>query len=60
MISSESKYHTPSTLEEVLVLLEIHGYDAKILAGGPGDRFVIFRPNSGLSCRKNLFATLNP
>jgi hypothetical protein len=60
MISGEFEYHSPSTLEGVVVLFEKHGYGAKILASGPGDSFAAFGPNCGLSCRKNRFATPIP
>ena len=34
MLPSAFEYHRPSTLEEALALLEQHGEDAKVLAGG--------------------------
>lgn len=48
MIPGEFEYHSPSTLVEAVVLLEKHGYDAKILAGGqsliPAMRFRLALP----------------
>src|SRR5438132_6278269 len=34
MIPAPFSYHRPATLEEAAALLELHGQDAKILAGG--------------------------
>jgi len=48
MIPGEFDYHSPSTLQEAVALLEKHGYDAKILAGGqsliPAMRFRLAMP----------------
>jgi carbon-monoxide dehydrogenase medium subunit len=48
MIPGEFEYHSPSTLEGAVALLEKHGYDAKILAGGqsliPAMRFRLALP----------------
>lgn len=34
MIPNAFDYHSPTTVEETIELLQKHGYDAKILAGG--------------------------
>ena len=48
MIPGEFDYYSPSTVEEAVLLLEKHGYDAKILAGGqsliPAMRFRLALP----------------
>lgn len=48
MIPGEFEYYSPSTLQEAVSLLDKHGYDAKILAGGqsliPAMRFRLAMP----------------
>ena len=48
MIPGEFDYYSPSTVQEAVLLLEKHGYDAKILAGGqsliPAMRFRLALP----------------
>lgn len=48
MIPGEFEYYSPSTLQEAVALLEKHGYEAKILAGGqsliPAMRFRLAVP----------------
>lgn len=48
MIPGEFEYYSPGTLGEAVALLEEHGYDAKILAGGqsliPAMRFRLAMP----------------
>ncbi|MEM7133080.1 MAG: xanthine dehydrogenase family protein subunit M [Chloroflexota bacterium] len=48
MIPASFDYHTPSSVAEAIGLLQTHGYDAKILAGGqsliPAMRFRLAQP----------------
>ncbi|MCA9986047.1 MAG: FAD binding domain-containing protein, partial [Anaerolineales bacterium] len=48
MIPGEFEYHAPATLQEAIALLQQHGDDAKILAGGhsliPAMRFRLAMP----------------